>query len=252
MTSVHPLDDPVGASLRGAHSSLARGCGSALAYLDGVATFVAVPPAPAGRDWDDLATLLGPGGFADLFSSSATPPAEWEPVFRMEGVQMVADGEAAAQVLASRGAAGQVGNPRTADVVVELGPTDASSMGGLVAATRPGPFWHRTTEMGTYVGFRRGGRLVAKAGERLHPPGWVEISAVATDPSVRGQGLAGHVVRYLMAHITASGRRPFLHVAADNLPAVRLYERLGFEVRRYVMFRGFTVPSDCGALRQSS
>ncbi|CAM5277170.1 hypothetical protein SMICM304S_01749 [Streptomyces microflavus] len=34
----------------------------------------------------------------------------------------------------------------------------------LVARTRPGPFLPRTVELGTYLGIRRGGALVAMAG----------------------------------------------------------------------------------------
>jgi hypothetical protein len=43
------------------------------------------------------------------------------------------------------------------------------------------------TEMGRYLGIRRDGMLVAMAGERLHPPGWTEISAVCTDAAWRGR-----------------------------------------------------------------
>ena len=74
MSATHVLDDPVGASLRRGHAHLARVRGRAVAYEPQVATFVAVSPTPRSSDWDDLAGLLGPGGFADLFSSPAQPP----------------------------------------------------------------------------------------------------------------------------------------------------------------------------------
>ncbi len=70
------LDDPVGESLRGHHAHLARRHGRALAYVPQAATFVAVPREHHPDDWADLARLLGSGGFADLFSLPATPPAE--------------------------------------------------------------------------------------------------------------------------------------------------------------------------------
>lgn len=222
MHDLHPLDDPVGASLRGAYAHLGRGLGNACTYLDEVATFISVPPDPTQADWAELAVLLGPGGFADMFSSPATPPEDWKPVFAMEGLQMVTGdhGRASARPVAGRD-----------EEVVELGATDVADMRDLVATTRPGPFWRRTHEMGTYVGIRRRGRLVAMAGQRLAPPGLSEISAVATHTSARGQGLGGHVVRHLVAQIEATGDRPFLHVAADNVAAIRRYHRLGFEVR---------------------
>ncbi len=36
--------------------------------------------------------------------------------------------------------------------------------------------------------------------------------------------------------------RPFLHVAETNTAAIALYERLGFERRKAVTFRGFRTP----------
>jgi predicted GNAT family acetyltransferase len=45
-----------------------------------------------------------------------------------------------------------------------------------------------------------------------------------------------------MTGIRARGQTPFLHVVADNTAAIRLYERLGFRVRRTTMFFGVRVP----------
>jgi predicted GNAT family acetyltransferase len=46
-----------------------------------------------------------------------------------------------------------------------------------------------------------------------------------------------------MRRITERGERPFLHVAAGNTNAVRIYERLGFTVRRRVRFHGYRTPA---------
>lgn len=67
-----------------------------------------------------------------------------------------------------------------------LGTDDVPEMLDLVARTRPGPFAARTVELGCYLGIRRGGALIAMAGERMHPAGWSEVSAVCTDPAFRG------------------------------------------------------------------
>lgn len=225
------LDDPVGESLRGAHAHLARRLGRAATYLPGVATFSAVSADPDAAEWGDLARLLGRGELADMFSGPAIPPPDWEPVFVLDGLQMLWPG------------GGDPGEPHDRDGgVVELGADGVPEMLDLVARARPGPFRPRTREMGTYLGIRENGRLVAMAGERLRPPGWTEISAVCTAPEARGRGHAARLVRALAARIEARGERPFLHVAEENAGAVALYERLGFEVRTRVTFRGFRTP----------
>ena len=119
-----------------------------------------------------------------------------------------------------------------------LGPADVPEMLALVERTRPGPFLPRTIEMGTYLGIRRDGELVAMAGERLHPPGWTEISAVCTDERFRGHGLATRLVLAVAAGIRERGETPLLHAAATNVHAIRLYESLGFARRRHTRFVG--------------
>lgn len=222
------LDDPVGESLRGHHAHLARRVGSAATYLPDVTTFAAVPADPGAAEWADLARLLGSGALADLFSSPATPPSEWEPVFSLSARRMVGPVPDHAAETAS---------------AVELGSGDVADMLDLVARTEPGPFWPRTRELGTYLGVRdEDGALVAMAGERLRPPGWTEISAVCTAPAARGHGHAARLVRALAARIRSRGERPFLHVAESNTAAIALYERLGCTTLEPVTFRGFRVP----------
>ncbi|MET7345153.1 GNAT family N-acetyltransferase [Streptomyces sp. NPDC087866] len=226
------LDDPVGQSLGGRHAHLARRIGRATTYLTEVATFSSVSADPGPQDWSDLAGLLGPGAFADMFNCPAVPPSSWEPVFSLEGRQMTWPDD------------GLPGQPHAeSDTgVVELGAGNVVEMLDLVARTKPGPFWPRTHELGTYLGIRADGTLVTMAGERLRPPGWTEISAVCTAAEAREQGHAARLVSALSARIVARGDRPFLHVAEANTAAIALYERLGFKTRGPVTFRGFRTP----------
>lgn len=220
-----PLDNPVLASVTGAHRALARSLGRAWAFEADVAPFAALPDAPTIADWRDLARLLGPGTLAVLAGQGA-PPAGWHTEFSVQGRQMVATAVDA----------------RTDPEAVVLGADDVPEMLDLTARTRPGPFLPRTIELGAYLGLRVEGRLAAMAGERLHPAGATEISAVCTDPDFRGRGLAARLVRALVAGVEARGETAILHVVDDNASAIRLYENLGFETRRSIHFAGHLPP----------
>ena len=66
-------------------------------------------------------------------------------------------------------------------------------------------------------------------------PGLAEVSAVCTWPGYRGQGLAGQLIRRVMAGFTSRGDLSFLHSYAENAKAIGLYQSLGFEIRREMM-----------------
>jgi len=97
--------------------------------------------------------------------------------------------------------------------------------------------------MGTYLGIRRGGALVAMAGKRLHPPGWTEVSAVCTAAEHCGQGLAMTLVLAVAAGIRARGDSAVAR-GADNTNAIRLYESLGFRLRKRREFLSLRVPAE--------
>lgn len=67
-----------------------------------------------------------------------------------------------------------------------LGAADVAEMLALVELTKPGPFRARTIELGTYLGIREGGRLVAMAGERMWTGDFGEVSAVCRIPMRSG------------------------------------------------------------------
>jgi ribosomal protein S18 acetylase RimI-like enzyme len=225
--SAHVLDNPALASLTGPHARFAERRGRVLRYPQDVSPWLALPDDPDDRDWADLAALAGPGVEVPLSGYVGRVLSDWEITFEVEGVQLVDDGLAAAS------------DPEA----VRLGPADIPEMLGLVERTRPGPFLPRTIELGTYLGIRREGALVAMAGERLHPPGWTEISAVCTDPAVRGEGLAGRLVLAVAHGIRERGETPFLHASARNTGAIRLYESLGFRLRRHTAFLAARTPA---------
>ncbi|MFJ2160561.1 MULTISPECIES: GNAT family N-acetyltransferase [unclassified Streptomyces] len=222
----HILDNPARAALTGPHAHFAEQRGRILRYPVDVTPWLALPDEPDADDWADVAALSGPGTEIPLLGFRGRVPDGWEVTFDIDGVQMVDDGLAAAP------------DPEA----VVLGPADVPEMLDLVERTKPGPFLPRTVELGTYLGIRREGALVAMAGERLHPPGWTEISAVCTDPVARGEGLASRLILAVAHGIRERGETPFLHTGAGNTNAIRLYESLGFRLRRTTAFLAARAP----------
>jgi ribosomal protein S18 acetylase RimI-like enzyme len=222
----HPLDNPAWASLLGAHARFGEFRGEAARYDGEVAPFAAVPDNASAACWTDLAGLFGPGARLVLADAPDGTPSDWTLVDQTHGLQLTGEGLAVEP------------DP---DAVV-LGPPDVPAMLDLVGRTKPGPFLPRTIELGRYLGIRVGAELVAMAGERLQPPGWTEISAVCTDERYRGRGLAARLVRAVGHGIRERGNLPFLHAAARNTSALRLYESLGFTIRRTRVFTVWRLP----------
>jgi ribosomal protein S18 acetylase RimI-like enzyme len=221
------LDNPVWSALTGRQAPLAVRRGFAARFDPAVSPFVGLADDSADS-WADLAELL-PAGAAAVMFQPAHVAVGWTETFSALGLQMIAE---TVEPL----------RPRDDSGILALGPDDYAEMHDLASRTRPGPFERRTPELGGYLGVRRDGELVAMAGERLRPTGWTEISAVCTDESVRGQGLAGRLVRAVATSVTDRGDRAMLHVAASNSGAIALYERLGFRIRREVGFAAYLSP----------
>ncbi|GHD06168.1 hypothetical protein GCM10010313_23950 [Streptomyces violarus] len=213
--STRVLDNAVWAALAGPHARCAERLGRAARYPADVYDFAALADPADPAAWADLRTLVGPGTVVRLKPVEEVPSG-WTVVGGGLGVQLV-DTALRAQ---------------PAPEAVRLGPDDVPEILDLVARTKPGPFLKRTVELGTYLGIRHQGRLIAMAGERIRPPGWTEISAVCTAPEHRGHGLGTRLVRAVAAGIRARDDVPFLHAAAGNVRAIRLYESIGFTLRR--------------------
>ena len=220
------LDNPIWASLTGRHAHLAQRHGRAARYLPDVSRFVAISAEGDDGVWDDLAALLDPGAPVMITGLAGSLPDGWQVRFRGQGLQLIDTAVAA--------------EPDPEAVV--LGAADVPEMLELVARTEPGPFAPRTIELGTYLGIRRDGKLVAMAGERAKPPGWTEISAVCTDAAHRGQGLGTRLVRAIAHGIRQRGETAFLHTASTNTNAIRLYTSIGFSLRRITDFAAVHLP----------
>ncbi len=225
--TMDPLDNPAWYALTGANATVAEGTGLALRYEPDVAAFAAIPDMPTAEAWDALRALVGPGAGAVLFRT-IEPPAAWTVLTRMDTHQMIS---------------GTAPTALAPGVTVPLTAADVPDMLALVAKTKPGPFFDRTIELGGYVGIREHGELIAMAGERMHPTGSTEVSAVCTLPEHRGRGLGATVVEAVANTIRARGDIPMLHVLTTNTSAIALYAKLGFTIRTTLNVTLLTAPT---------
>lgn len=212
MTENSVLLDPVNAALSGPHAGFRTTSGRIQRYRSDVSVFFGHPRELTAEDYADAARLAGADGIV-LLRDRATPlPSGWTVVETIGLVQY--DGSAVETAP----------DPEA----VRLTDADVPEMAALVERTKPGPFLPKTIDLGTYLGIRDpDGSLVAMAGERMHPPGWTEISAVCTAPEARGRGLASRLIRAVAQGIRDRDETPFLHTSDDN-PAQKLYDAMGF------------------------
>ena len=92
-------------------------------------------------------------------------------------------------------------------------------------------------EMGPYYGVWHNGELVAAAGVHFVTPFIAQIGNIVTHPQFRGRGFATAATMGVMRHLSRMGTEIIsLFVVADNAPAIRIYERLGFVKERELVF----------------
>jgi ribosomal protein S18 acetylase RimI-like enzyme len=211
------LDNPFWASLATRHAALALGGPLARRYPPGISPIAGLPAA-APANIATLEALVHPGDDAGVAGPFVLElPSHWETLHRSRLIQMVRDDRAPM--------------PEQEIGAMVLGASDVDDMLALAELTKPGPFRPRTIELGTYLGVRDNGRLVAMAGQRL----WIgtarEISAVCTDPAFEGRGMARALVARQVNLILRAGETPFLHVDIENPRAIELYRGLGFVPR---------------------
>ena len=216
----HVLDNAVWASLATHHARFAIRNGQAARYLPDISPITATANTTiSAAVLDDLAGIVAKGE-PILVGGDILPPDAVGWTVRGQGVvlQMVSDHP--------------IDEGETGETLVDLNASDVPEIRDLIKLTEPGPFEQRTIELGHYIGIHKEGRLVAMAGERLHLPGYREISAVCTHPDFQGKGYAGLLVSRLVNENWQRGDVPFLHVGSTNMRARELYERLHFRLRR--------------------
>ena len=213
----HPLDYPIWTALTTTQQALAEGDARARRYPTEITPFAAtVDMSP--ESFAALRALMSPQDIAVLFTPDpVAPPAALKVVLADTGEQLIG---------------APVETPANGVDIVTLGVDDVPAMIELTALTKPGPFSARTHELGTFLGIRVDGQLVAMAGERMKPEQYTAITAVCVHPSHRGRGYGQMLLSAVSRQIVSRGEIPFLHVFTNNHSAIALYRRQGMEIRR--------------------
>ena len=229
------LDNPVWWAITGSQHELATATSLAGRFDPDVSPFGAFSEEPTPDHWGDLARLVGPGGTVALTGAIGRPPAEWRVLLSIPGRP---DGRRP----------GQLGPGDATDRGVAPGQAPTARRGGRSGHAGPGGRGPTRTLPPPHGRVRRlprrpstrsarghGRRASAPArlrrdqrrghGHRPPAPG----ARRAPRPSRGGVGLA-------------RGEMPFLHASSENTVAVRLYERLGFTLRREVSFLVLEAP----------
>ena len=214
------LDNPFWSSLRTRHRHIARCAGAVARYPADVAPFLGVADADADVG-TALETLVPADDTVLLLGVAPRVPEGWQLDAFADLAQMVCTGPV---------------DVADGPDVIELNDAHRADALALTALVYPHYFRPRTMELGRYFGIYQDGRLAAMAGERLGMDALQEISAVCTHPDFNGRGLARRLTALLANDNMDRGRLPFLHVSHENVRAKRMYEQLGFRVRREIGF----------------
>src|ERR1700722_3595459 len=216
----HPLDNPIWTALTTSQAHFAQVSELARKFVPEVGPLAGFEQ-PTPKTYVSLGQLVRAGTRAGLFLEAAANQGDVESA----GFRIV-EQDSLLQMIYS-----DCELPARGIDFVPMTAADSPEMLALATMIKPGPFGTRTHELGTYIGVRREGQLAAMAGERMHVPGFTEISAVCTHPNHSGHGYATALMVELIQQIRRRGEVPFLHVRLSN-NAIGLYRRIGFSDRR--------------------
>lgn len=213
----HVLDRPIWSALDTRHQAFAQGNKLARRYPSSIVPFAATA-ADHAESLRALGKLVPTGENIIMLQADAIAlPADLSAISTASGVQMVAESPL---------------QPVSDERVQRLTQHDAAEMLALASLTKPGPFTLGALSLGDFWGVKIEGRLVAMAGERMKQPGYTELSGVCSHPEFRGGGLGRLLSLFVANRIFARGEVAYLHAYATNAAAIRLYESIGFRMRR--------------------
>ncbi|MFK4508098.1 CubicO group peptidase (beta-lactamase class C family) [Bradyrhizobium daqingense] len=190
------LDRPIWSALTTSHKHLAEGGPRALRYPVDMTPFADMIDMSAAS-FAALGDLMSRSQVAVLFTPEPVDvPAGFKVVLAETGEQMIGS---------------PADSPLRDAEIVTLGAADVPAMMALTELTKPGPFAARTHQLGTFLGIRIGGELVAMTGERMKPGKFTEMTAVCVHPDYRGRRLCAGAAR--------GGRAPDRGARRVSIPA---------------------------------
>jgi len=219
----HILDNMIWNAITTGNSNIALVDGEAGFYKPDIAPFAALKEATATnltKLHDSIAT--GRKLAVSFLNDMQLNESQWKLLHRLDCCQMVYENPVASFITDA--------SPLIAPLTDEHIP----AMLELTALTKPGPFLQQTILFGNYFGIFIDGKLVAMAGQRMHPVPYLEVSAVCTHPDFRGRGYAKALMLHVMKIILDNSFTPFLHVLTSNRGAIQLYESIGYRIRRQI------------------
>lgn len=225
----HPLDNAFWSSLTTRHRDIALRVGDIARYPPAYAPFLGIAHANVdiGAAAEGPSPLVAPGESVYLLGvAPARVPAGWT----LQAFDDLAQ-------MACTTPLDVIDGPE----VIPLDEAHRADVLALTALVYPHYFRERTMEMGRYFGIympdaNGDTRLAAIIGERLGTEAYTEMSAICTHPDFNGRGYARRLTALLTNDTIAQGRMPFLHVSHANTRAKRLYEQLGYRLRRNIGF----------------
>lgn len=213
----HLLDNPIYAALTSGHSHFAKGVDGVKYYQKDITAFAGLENNSA-ENLQTLYQISEPESLFVFFSKSPVEiPSSWKLLMHIDMFQLVYEDNAALS--------------HNCENLTDLNDSHVPEMMELVDLTKPGPFLAKTIELGNYMGIFNEKQLVAMAGHRFFPAPYREVSAVCTHPNHLGKGYAFKILQEQIKRILNRAEIPFLHVKNDNEGAIKLYQKLGFNIR---------------------
>lgn len=213
----HILDNPIYNSLATAHHKYSNGTENVKFYIEDIASFAGFKNNSV-ESFEELYKISADTNLFIIFSKSKIEiPIPWKLITHIDMYQMVYQSNDLPNFDSSNLSA--------------LDEKNIDEMIELVELTKPGPFRNKTIDLGNYTGVFENEKLVSMAGHRFNPTPYTEISAVCTHPDYLGKGYAYLLLCEQVKRILNKSEIPFLHVRSDNAGAVKLYQKVGFEIR---------------------